>query len=79
MSKALAYFGISNGMKLFFPTLFFFTSKKLHIQYNQHICIYIHVSFLILSISLSPFYIFLVFLSVWSSSLIRALQISKSK
>ena len=63
--KTLTYFVIDNRMKLFFPTLIFHIKKKnLNHCYNQHICIYICDSFLVLSISLSPLYVFLAFLSV---------------
>ena len=60
LSWTLAYFAIDNEMKLFFLALFLFISNKLHYHYNQQICIC--DSFLILSISLFPFYVFLVFL-----------------
>ena len=72
-SKTLAYFSIDSRKKLFFPALFFFINKKVHHCYNQQICIYICDSFLILSIFLFPFYVFLVFLSILSSNLINAL------
>ena len=63
-SRTLAYFSIDSRIKLFFPTLFFIINKKVHHCYNQQICIYICDYFLILSIFLSPFYVFLVFLSI---------------
>ena len=53
ISRTVAYFAVDSEMKLFFPTLFFFISKKLHYHYNQEISIYICDSPLILLISLS--------------------------
>ena len=79
ISRTLAHFSIDSGMKLFFPTLFLFISKKLHHLYHQHIFIYICDSCFIVSKFFSPFYVFLVFLFVLSNSLISYLQISKSK
>ena len=52
ISKTLAYFTADSKMKLFFPILFVFISKKLHYCYNQQISIYICDSF---SFSLSLF------------------------
>ena len=64
-------FGISGGMKSFFITLFFFISRILY--HDQQIYIYIlwFFPYFLLWISLSPFNIFLVFLSFRSSSLMR--------
>ena len=65
LSRTLDYFGVDSGIKMFFPTLFFFISKK-----KKHTTITTNKSVstsVILPHSL--FYVFLIFLFVWSISL----------